>query len=231
MRFLHALKKGVRIAYFSLPMDAPLVTVVLPVYNRPVLVARAIASVCAQTEPRWELFVVDDGSDDDTPHAVLAIAASDRRIRLIRVPHAGPAAARNAGLRVSRAPWVAFLDSDDEYRPEYLRARLARASEEPDVEVLHGGVEIVGGEDRRTVPDMRDPSKRISIEECAVGGTFFCAAGAIERAGGWRAGYGEDADLLDRLARVTVVRRVDEPRNYLYHRDVAGGRCDAQDAG
>ena len=101
----------------------PKVSVVIPVLNRPVAVRRAIESVLRQTLQDFEIIVVDDGSTDGTVAAVQACV--DPRIKLTR--HArrrGGGAARNTGIRMSSAPYVAFLDSDDEWLPTKLERQL-----------------------------------------------------------------------------------------------------------
>jgi glycosyltransferase involved in cell wall biosynthesis len=102
---------------------SPKVSVVIPAFNRPVPVRRAIESVLAQTCQDLEIIVVDDGSTDATAEAVEAVA--DRRITLIRHErNRGGSAARNTGIRASSAPFVAFLDSDDEWLPSKLERQL-----------------------------------------------------------------------------------------------------------
>ncbi len=92
-------------------------SVIIPVYNRPKLVRRAIESVLNQTRPADELIVVDDGSTDATPD-VLARFIPD--IKLISQPNRGVSAARNTGIRAARGNWIALLDSDDEWLPDKL---------------------------------------------------------------------------------------------------------------
>src|SRR6202043_1602231 len=96
----------------------------MPTFNRTATVGRAIASVLAQTVGDWELIVVDDASTDDLAGAVTAVG--DVRIRLLRHErNRGAAAARNTGIEASRAPLVAFLDSDDERLPMKLERQIA----------------------------------------------------------------------------------------------------------
>jgi glycosyltransferase involved in cell wall biosynthesis len=101
----------------------PKVTVVIPAYNRAASVGRAIASVLNQTCQDFEIIVVDDGSTDATAASVAAFA--DRRIRLLRHErNRGGSAARNTGIRAGSAPFVAFLDSDDEWLATKLERQL-----------------------------------------------------------------------------------------------------------
>jgi glycosyltransferase involved in cell wall biosynthesis len=104
--------------------SAPDISVVLATYNRRRTLPRAIASVLAQEGATFELIVVDDASRDDT--AAYLATLGDPRIRVIVCPsNGGPSAARNLGLSAAGADIVAFLDSDDAYRPHRLAASLA----------------------------------------------------------------------------------------------------------
>jgi hypothetical protein len=105
--------------------DGPLVSVITPVRNRATQVLTAIASVQTQSMSNWELIVVDDGSTDRTADAVELVAAQDRRVRLLRLPHGGVSAARNAGIAAARGRYVAFLDSDNLWVPDFLQLMTA----------------------------------------------------------------------------------------------------------
>ncbi|HMP73756.1 MAG TPA: glycosyltransferase [Kiritimatiellia bacterium] len=108
-------------------MTPPAVSILLPAYNREALIQRAIDSVTRQTFTDFELIIIDDASTDTTLQIARQAAANDPRIRVIqnlRPPH-GPGPARNAGLPHARAPWIAFLDSDDTWHPEKLHHFLA----------------------------------------------------------------------------------------------------------
>ncbi|MEE1617833.1 glycosyltransferase [Brachybacterium sp. J153] len=100
--------------------EAPLVSVVMPTWNRSGTVAGAVRSIQAQGHPNWELLVADDGSSDSTRSVIRALAMGDSRIRLLELPHAGVSAARNAGLDAARGEYVAFLDSDNAWQPDFL---------------------------------------------------------------------------------------------------------------
>ena len=104
--------------------SSPIVSVIIPTYNRAHLVGRAIRSVLAQTFRDFELIVVDDSSTDDTEDVIGSFA--DPRIRYLRhETNRGGATARNTGIRVACGEYIAFLDSDDEWLPEKLERQLS----------------------------------------------------------------------------------------------------------
>jgi glycosyltransferase involved in cell wall biosynthesis len=110
---------------------SPAVTVVVPLYNKAATIERSIRSVLAQTFADFELIVVDDGSTDGSPELVER-AFSDPRLTVHRQANAGPAAARNQGIRLSSAPLITFLDADDEWTPALLETAVAKLAEHPD---------------------------------------------------------------------------------------------------
>ena len=113
----------------------PLVSVVLPTYNRARLLRRAAGSVLAQTHRNFELLVVDDASTNDT-HALVE-ALDDDRIRFLQhAENQGGSAARNTGLHAARGRYVAFLDSDDEWLPQKLARQIAVFRARPDVDAV-----------------------------------------------------------------------------------------------
>lgn len=127
----------------ELPRAAtPLVSIITPVRNRPLLVRRAIESVQQQQFSDWEMIVVDDGSTDDTADIVEELADHDARVRIIRRPAEGVGAARNVGLHLSRGRYVAFLDSDNTWRTDFLRIAL-RAMVDRGYSAAYAGARLV----------------------------------------------------------------------------------------
>jgi glycosyltransferase involved in cell wall biosynthesis len=103
-------------------MTSPSVSVIIPTRNRWQLLSRTLQSALSQEGVAVELVVVDDGSDRRDP---LASGLEDSRVRLVRHEHRqGAAGARNTGIRIASAPWVAFLDDDDFWAPHRLRVLL-----------------------------------------------------------------------------------------------------------
>jgi hypothetical protein len=116
--------------------STPLVSVVMPTYNRSAVLPRAIASVRSQQYRHWELLIVDDGSDDDTRDVIAAI--DDDRVRVLRVDHRGVCAARNLALAESAGEVIAYLDDDNTMHPLWLKSVAWTFTLRPDVDVLYG---------------------------------------------------------------------------------------------
>ena len=102
-----------------------LVSVIIPAYNAAQFIQRTIASVLDQSHPELEVIVVDDGSVDDTPAIVEAIARNDSRVRLHRQANSGVSAARNAGIALARGDFIAPIDADDIWHTTKLEKQLA----------------------------------------------------------------------------------------------------------
>lgn len=135
-------------------MTTPDISAVLSTHNRLALLPRAIASVLSQADVDFELIVVDDASSDGTaPHLA---TLSDPRVRVITAQtNLGPSGARNRGLEAARAPVVAFLDSDDAYRPRRLAASLAALRDPDVVAVLSSALKHDRGVPREArIPDL-----------------------------------------------------------------------------
>jgi glycosyltransferase involved in cell wall biosynthesis len=105
-------------------MRSPEVSVIIPVYNRAHLVARTIESVLSQSHAACHVILVDDGSTDGT-HEVVSARFPDPRVRVLRQENRGVSAARNAGLAAATGDYIAFLDSDDVWRPWKLAVQIA----------------------------------------------------------------------------------------------------------
>ena len=139
----------------------PEVSVIIPTYNRRAMLPEAIDSVLAQSIESFELIVIDDGSTDGTSEYLARPvgraslpAAPVRTIWVERIDHRGPAAARNRGAAMARAPLIAFLDSDDLWAPTKLERQLAFMSANPGCAISQTG-EIWIRNGRRVNPGMR----------------------------------------------------------------------------
>jgi glycosyltransferase involved in cell wall biosynthesis len=109
----------------------PTTTILLPAWNAAATLPEALASIFAQTDPDWELVLVDDGSTDRTGAIAAAAAARDPRVRLVARPHRGIVAALNDGLAEARGAYVARMDADDLMAPDRLAAQRAALDADP----------------------------------------------------------------------------------------------------
>jgi glycosyltransferase involved in cell wall biosynthesis len=124
------------------PRDArgpsPLVSVIIPTFNRARFLPDAIESVLSQGVESLELIVVDGVSSDDT---MQVLRRWDGAIRVIEEPNKGIGPARNVGVRASRGEFLAFLDSDDYWLPGKLRRQLEEFERHPELEAVYGNLE------------------------------------------------------------------------------------------
>ncbi len=114
------------------------ISVVMPTLNRAHLLTRAIASVCSQTYPHWELLIIDDGSIDDTAAVVAGIG--DPRITYVKQEHRGHSAARNHALRLATGDVICYLDSDNTYFPIYLATVATAFSQNAALQFAYGAL-------------------------------------------------------------------------------------------
>lgn len=107
-------------------MHIPIVSIIMPLYNAEKYVEQAIRSVISQTYKDWELIVVDDCSSDSSASIVERIAKDDERITILQTdkPSGSPTLPRNMAIEVARGRFIAFLDSDDMWKPEKLEEQL-----------------------------------------------------------------------------------------------------------
>ena len=108
----------------------PLISIIIPTYNRERVLPRAIDSVLLQKGADFELIIIDDGSTDST-RSFIDSSYPLPVTRYFYQENSGPAAARNLGIKEAKGEWIAFLDSDDEWKPEKLKAQLEFFLENP----------------------------------------------------------------------------------------------------
>lgn len=196
------------------PSEAGLVTVIVPTYNRPRLLVEAMESVRAQCYRPIELFVVDDGSQDDVRSVVAKFAeeAANEQFRcaFLQQQRRGPLVARNAALARSRGEFVQFLDDDDSLHPDKLRLQVERFAQSPEMDTVVSQVAYCD--------EQMNPSSASRILDRNWSGSmteFFLdlrhdvamhaplhRRSALERIGGWdeRVTHGGEVELHLRLA-------------------------------
>lgn len=113
----------------------PFFSIIIPTYNRAVLLMNALQSVLQQTISDWEVILVDDGSTDNTREVVTNL--HDPRIQYIYQQNAERSAARNNGIRQAQGKFICFLDSDDTYLPRHLECLYELISEKNEAEAMY----------------------------------------------------------------------------------------------
>lgn len=190
----------------AIPSHTPLVSVILPTYNRGAMIGRAIRSVLDQTFTDFELIIVDDGSTDHT--AMVAASFDDPRISYRLIEHGERSKARNTGIRLSRGKYVAFLDSDDWYLPGKLAVQVGAMQEHPEAGLALGGWQIVDSGGRmiqkvhpwETIPGQPSLDDWLS-KAISTPITILVRKDCLEKVGGFDPGLymAEDVDLHIRL--------------------------------
>jgi glycosyltransferase involved in cell wall biosynthesis len=188
-------------------MEPPGISVILPVFNGAATLARALASIQAQTFENWELLVVDDGSTDNSAAIAEARAASDPRIRLLHRPHRGLVPTLIEGCALARGTFIARMDADDVSHPDRFARQLAWFADHPEGGLCGTGVRMAGtsiGSGRRRYEawinsnTTHEEILRECLVECPVAHpTFMMKRSAYEATGGYREFDGpEDYDMV-----------------------------------
>lgn len=194
------------------------ISVVIPTFNRRVLVERAIRSVLAQTLSIDEIIVVDDGSTDGTLDHLTALFGD--RIRYIRQDNRGVSSARNLGLRNARGRYLTLLDSDDEWMPEKTRAQWEWLEARPDFGMVlcdvvrrfpDGSTELFR---RRTMlPRDGDILESVVLEPWLVPASVMVRRDVVDQIGGFDESLrtAEDLDYHLRIAAHTRIGLIEAP--------------------
>ena len=202
----------------SSPAMSPVVSVVIPTYNRAAYLLETLASVFAQSFTDYEVIVVNDGSPDDTDRRLRPLAEAGR-IVYREQPNAGQSTARNRGLAEARGELIAFLDDDDLWPPDKLAWQVAALREHPDWLLVSGLAGLMEADGTRREPDEPNGAVQLQsidaiFEGCGIisPGQVLLRRTALEAAGGFDPTlHGcEDTDLWMRVAArgpVALVRR------------------------
>ena len=206
----------------------PLLSVIIPTYNRSALLAGAIDSVLSQEFTDFELMVVDDGSTDDTPALLERYTAAlpPEKMRVFRQANAGQGAARNLAIAQARGEYCSFLDSDDLFFPWTLATVAAVINDNGRPSVVAGVDKSFGtSEQFRAIP--REPLRVSPFPDVyAYGrknlygpcGIMVARTELLREVGGFLTDriVGEDADLMMRLGVVPNVVKIHSPGMYGY---------------
>jgi glycosyltransferase involved in cell wall biosynthesis len=200
-------------------MNQGIVDVLLPVFNGATTITEAIESLQRQTFTSIRIIIVDDGSTDQTPEVLAAIAARDSRIAVLTQPNGGTVDALNAGLGLCQAEFVARQDADDISDPFRLAVELDYLRRHADCVAVSGAAKHVDEHGRLlgTVqtfpqPDSADPRWAPSREPYLMHPFLMVRRAELQAIGGYRyVYYSEDTDLYWRLQERGTMRNLDMP--------------------
>ena len=191
-----------------------MISVVIPLYNKEGQIAHTLQSVFTQTFQNFEIVIVDDGSTDNSVEEVERF--DDSRIRLIHQTNAGVSAARNRGIEEARGELIAFLDADDEWKPEYLATQYGLYQKYPECNVYACNYEFRDSEGKVTSTIIRKLpfegedgilSNYFEVASCSHPPLWTSAVvikkSAIQAIGGFPLGIKSGEDLLT-WARLAV---------------------------
>ncbi|WP_149196343.1 glycosyltransferase family 2 protein [Luteimonas suaedae] len=195
----------------------PLVSVIIPLYNRAETIVDAVSSVFGQDYTNVEVIVVDDGSTDGSVERLKEI--QDARLKLLRQANAGACVARNRGIDEAQGKYIALLDSDDLFLPWHLTDAVTALEAGPDNGVVYGQVIADRGEGRELLKPPRGIDEGEDVSEYLLADTGFIQtstlvlprslATAVRYSPGLR--FGQDTDFAIRLstsgARISMLAR------------------------
>ena len=192
----------------------PLVSIILPTWNRASILPRALVSIKAQSFTDYEVLVVDDGSEDDTQQL---LSHHDAPIRCLSQAHGGVASARNLGIEHARGRWIAFLDSDDTWMPEKLLTQMQALEQNPEVSMVFSDYEV--WDESRDQPELVQTRRYLDEDTSFAAlarrnfiGTLTAVVHreALATAGGFDESLvrGSDFDAWLRIARNGKIMRV-----------------------
>jgi len=198
----------------------PVFSVVIPLFNKERFIKRSLDSVLSQSFLDFEVIVVDDGSTDNGP--ATAEHCQDARIRLVRQSNGGVSVARNRGITEAGGEWIAFLDADDEYLPEFLQKVWLCIKKFPQAGSvfaraawMKGATQVNMPADRVKQPTLlKDYLRFVALENGYEMNSSAVAvrADVFSRSGTFPVGVriGEDSDLWLRVAWTTAIAYIPE---------------------
>ncbi len=186
--------------------SSPDYAVVVPVYNSGQSAITAIDSILAQSFQPTEVIVIDDGSSDNSALLLRKhYAGVSDIVRVYSISNCGAAGARNYGIKLSSAEWIAFLDSDDAWHPEKIERQFLVVAAQPSLRLVGALTNMVGFS--RNVPALAQPTMRVTHRHLLFKNWFQTSTvilhrDVIDAVGGFPVGrrYAEEGDFFMRIA-------------------------------
>ena len=210
----------------------PLVSVIMPTFNRRQFLQPAIESLLNQTFAAWELIIADDGSDNADTRSYLQSLHAPPRVKVMWLSHSGrPSVARNAALREARGEYIAFLDSDDLWLPRKLETQIASLTRHPQRKWSYTAFAVVDGAGQPKEHPNRSAAsgwimeKMLNDEIVIALPSVVVARQSLEQVGPFDEALVmcEDDDLWVRLAAHSEIDGIDEPLTVIRRHGQHGG--------
>jgi len=206
-------------------MSAPLVSVVMSVFDGERFLAEAVESILAQTFVDFEFLIIDDGSRDGTAQMLAAYAGRDSRVRILSQENRGLVAALNRGIATAAGRYIARMDADDVSKPWRFEQQVAFLEAHPEMAMVGGAVAFMNAEGkflRENANPTEDAEIRAAlVDDCPFWHpTVLIRKDVLEATGGYRGVVldAEDNDLWLRIAeRYTVANLSSVVLSYRLH--------------
>lgn len=211
-------------------MREPEISVIIPCYNAARTIGAALASVQAQSLRQIEIIVVDDGSSDESVAIARGAARADGRIHVLTQRNAGPASARNTGIRAARGKLISFLDADDRMLPACLAAHLAHFEAQPDLGISFARIQFFdpamtqGGRISAHVPQLR-LAQVLGENPVCTSSNIVARREAFAQAGMFDTSlhHAEDQEWIARVLALTQLRAAGLPMVLVQYRTSPNG--------
>lgn len=210
----------------------PVVSVIIPTYNRANYILDAVESVCAQTYEDHEIIVIDDGSTDHT-RDVLQPLIDDQRIIYVHQENSGVSSARNHGIRLAQGKYVAFLDSDDTWDSTKLEAQITRLDSNPAIALVHNSFQrkhidgtLLGSRDTSHITGWVYPEILLDWSVLIPPSCVILRKAVLDQIGGFdeTLRWGEDIDLWGRVSKHYPLESIPEELTTMHvHGDNVSG--------
>lgn len=210
----------------------PVVSVIMPTFNRRQFLQPAIESLLTQSLTDWELIIADDGSDNTDMRSYLQSLHAPPRVKVIWLSHSGrPSVARNAALREARGEYIAFLDSDDLWLPRKLETQITSLTRHPQRKWSYTAFTVVDGAGQPKEHANRSAAsgwimeKMLNDEIVIALPSVVVARQSLEQVGPFDEALVmcEDDDLWVRLAAHSEIDGIDEPLTVIRRHGQHGG--------
>lgn len=198
-----------------------MISVVMPAYNSSRFIREAIVSVLSQTDPDFELIVIDDGSTDDTLNIACSFAKRDSRVRVIEAEHGGISKALNLGIQNAKYDWIAIMHADDVALPHRLEKQVNATRSNPAVVVWGAYAYHINSKGKilsvsRTGPTTEEEFYKLrnsGQSVLVIHPTSFLKKEIALKVGGYDSRFDccEDLEFFDRMAAFGPILALPEP--------------------